>query len=103
MGFGWLLSKLVKKNKSRNPYLSGLAAENREKKGMAMFEQDLNLEATELRLGLPGTKEPEHNTCSSALISRSNKRPLPADMNEDKDSSAAKRCDQQISQPPPAK
>ncbi|CAB4285635.1 unnamed protein product [Prunus armeniaca] len=70
---------------------------------MAMFEQDLNLEATELRLGLPGTKEPEHNTCSSALISRSNKRPLPADMNEDKDSSAAKRCDQQISQPPPSK
>ncbi|PQQ05639.1 auxin-responsive protein IAA4-like [Prunus yedoensis var. nudiflora] len=68
---------------------------------MAMFEQDLNLEATELRLGLPGTKEPEHNTCSSALISRSNKRPLPTDMNEDKDSSAAKRCDQQISQPPP--
>ncbi|BBH06706.1 AUX/IAA transcriptional regulator family protein [Prunus dulcis] len=81
--------------------LVGLAAENREKKSMAMFEQDLNLEATELRLGLPGTKEPEHSTCSSALISRSNKRP--ADMNEDEDSSAAKRCDQPISQPPPSK
>lgn len=33
------------------------------------FERDLNLEATELRLGLPGTQE-----------SRSNKRSLP-DMN----------------------
>nr|UKS50768.1 Aux/IAA protein [Eriobotrya japonica] len=69
---------------------------------MAMFAQDL--EATELRLGLPGTKDSEQNTSSTTLISKSNKRPLQPDMNdEDNDSSSAKRSDQQISQPPPSK
>lgn len=39
---------------------------------MGSFENDLNLEATELRLGLPGTEESE----KSRGIRSSNKRPL---------------------------
>ncbi|KAM1052091.1 hypothetical protein ACFX19_034132 [Malus domestica] len=68
---------------------------------MAMFTQDL--EATELRLGLPGTNDSEQNTSSPTLVSKSNKRPLQSDMNEDNDSSPANRSDEQISQPPPTK
>lgn len=47
------------------------------------FERDLNLDATELRLGLPGTatKQSEKQTPNSNLA-KSNKRSLP-DMNED--------------------
>ncbi|KAE8659960.1 Auxin-induced protein 22D [Hibiscus syriacus] len=46
-----------------------------------MFEKDLNLDATELRLGLPGTLE-ESETQASTTIRISNKRALP-EMNED--------------------
>ena len=66
-----------------------------------MFAQDL--EATELRLGLPGTNDSEQNTSSPTLVSKSNKRPLQSDMNEDNDSSPANRSDEQISRPPPTK
>lgn len=45
-----------------------------------IYEKDLNLEATELRLGLPGTKKPEKQAPPS--LKTSNKRPLP-DMNEE--------------------
>lgn len=45
-----------------------------------IYEKDLNLEATELRLGLPGTKKPEKQAPPS--LKTSNKRALP-DMNED--------------------
>lgn len=39
-----------------------------------VFESDLNLKATELRLGLPGTEEKEDkNLCTHAVI-RNNKR-----------------------------
>lgn len=37
------------------------------------YENDLNLKATELRLGLPGTEENEEKALSSV---RTNKRPL---------------------------
>ncbi|KAF8401797.1 hypothetical protein HHK36_012743 [Tetracentron sinense] len=47
--------------------------------GTVTFESDLNLKATELRLGLPGTNESEKQTPPSV---RSNKRALP-DMNEE--------------------
>lgn len=43
-----------------------------------VYENDLNLKATELRLGLPGTHESEQQ----AVCVRGNKRPLP-DQNED--------------------
>lgn len=68
-----------------------------------VFEKDLNLEATELRLGLPGTKESEKQTPSTI---KSNKRVLP-DMSEEcgsKDNSNVshvKKCDQEVA--PPAK
>ncbi|KAF3959133.1 hypothetical protein CMV_016021 [Castanea mollissima] len=68
-----------------------------------VFEKDLNLEATELRLGLPGTKESEKQTPSTI---KSNKRVLP-DMSEEcgsKDNSIVshvKKCDQEVA--PPAK
>ncbi|XVF42192.1 hypothetical protein PTKIN_Ptkin01aG0340200 [Pterospermum kingtungense] len=63
------------------------------------FEKDLNLDATELRLGLPGTSEES----PEKLTLRSNKRALP-DMNDEASMSshdhnsdvapAAKKCDQ---------
>jgi len=55
---------------------------NKETKSME-FERDLNLDATELRLGLPGTatKQSEKQTPNSNLA-KSNKRSLP-DMNEE--------------------
>ncbi|KAK4596462.1 hypothetical protein RGQ29_014485 [Quercus rubra] len=67
------------------------------------FEKDLNLEATELRLGLPGTKESEKQTPSAI---KSNKRVLP-DMSEEcgyednSNVSHVKKCDQEVA--PPAK
>ncbi|OMO96338.1 hypothetical protein COLO4_15352 [Corchorus olitorius] len=68
------------------------------------FEKDLNLDATELRLGLPGTSEESEKQTSTSL--RPNKRALP-DMNEESVSSdsnvaaATKKSDQEIA--PPAK
>ncbi|XWS58350.1 hypothetical protein CRYUN_Cryun08bG0026600 [Craigia yunnanensis] len=64
------------------------------------FEKDLNLEATELRLGLPGTSDESEKQTSPTL--RNNKRAL-LDMNEESVSSdqnsnvatAAKKCDQE--------
>ncbi|XVE65916.1 hypothetical protein DITRI_Ditri08aG0038000 [Diplodiscus trichospermus] len=41
--------------------------------GSVAYENDLNLRATELRLGLPGTDEREEQTVSNV---RNNKRPL---------------------------
>ena len=72
------------------------------------FERDLNLDATELRLGLPGTatKQSEKQTPNSNLA-KSNKRSLP-DMNEDSAggsesssvSSNDKKSDEQETAPP---
>ncbi|KAH7577617.1 hypothetical protein ACOSP7_001419 [Xanthoceras sorbifolium] len=41
------------------------------------YESDLNLKATELRLGLPGRDEPEKQTTTTGVIIRSNKRASP--------------------------
>jgi len=42
---------------------------------MGSYETELNLSATELRLGLPGTDEPqEKRPCSGSVIRSSNKR-----------------------------
>ncbi|PSR92782.1 Auxin-induced protein like, partial [Actinidia chinensis var. chinensis] len=60
-----------------------------------VYEGDLNLKATELRLGLPGTDEPEKQNISSV---RNNKRASP-DMTEDggsKGDSDAKNGDREI-------
>lgn len=51
---------------------------------MAFEREDLKLEATELRLGLPGTdkdQSAEKNTTAGAI--KSNKRALLADVNEE--------------------
>ena len=59
-----------------------------------VYEGDLNLKATELRLGLPGTDEPEKQNMSSV---RNNKRASP-DMAEDggsKGDSVAKNGDRE--------
>ncbi|XWS64705.1 hypothetical protein CRYUN_Cryun05aG0026400 [Craigia yunnanensis] len=69
------------------------------------FDKDLNLDATELRLGLPGTSEESAEKLTSTSL-RSNKRALP-DMNEESMSSdhnsnveaAAKKCDQETAPP----
>ncbi|TKY62400.1 Auxin-induced protein 22E [Spatholobus suberectus] len=43
---------------------------------MGSYEAELNLKATELRLGLPGSDEPEKRSCSGSVV-RSNKRSSP--------------------------
>ncbi|XVF06317.1 hypothetical protein REPUB_Repub06bG0037000 [Reevesia pubescens] len=71
------------------------------------FEKDLNLDATELRLGLPGTSEESAaEKQTSPTLRGANKRALP-DMNEasvstDDNSNvaaAAKKCDQETAPP----
>ncbi|GFY85007.1 AUX/IAA transcriptional regulator family protein [Actinidia rufa] len=65
----------------------------------AVYEGDLNLKATELRLGLPGTDEPEKQNMSSV---RNNKRASP-DTAEDggsKGDSDAKKQAQVVGWPP---
>ena len=69
------------------------------------FEKDLNLDATELRLGQPGTSEESAEKITSPTL-RSNKRALP-DMNEESMSSdhnsivaaAAKNGDKETAPP----
>ncbi|XWS57688.1 hypothetical protein CRYUN_Cryun09bG0194700 [Craigia yunnanensis] len=69
------------------------------------FEKDLNLDATELRLGLPGTSEESAEKLTSPTF-MSNKRALP-DMNEESMSTdqnsivvaATKKCDQETAPP----
>lgn len=39
-----------------------------------VFESDLNLKATELRLGLPGTEEKEDKNLHTHVVIRNNKR-----------------------------
>ncbi|KAJ4832644.1 hypothetical protein Tsubulata_001396 [Turnera subulata] len=73
---------------------------------MALFGRDLlNLEATELRLGLPGTQDQLDKQTPPAIAAKSNKRSLP-DMNEetlvssrDNNSSDDKKSDQPAAPP----
>ncbi|KAG6700653.1 hypothetical protein I3842_08G122700 [Carya illinoinensis] len=67
------------------------------------FDKELNLEATELRLGLPGTKESEKQPTTAI---KSNKRALPnfnAESCGSKENSNAshliQKCDQEIASP----
>jgi len=62
------------------------------------YENDLHFEATELRLGLPGSNEPEKQSTSNDDV-RSNKRASP-DIPEDSGSSTNKS---NVDCPPPAK
>ncbi|KAK8478157.1 hypothetical protein V6N13_031356 [Hibiscus sabdariffa] len=57
-------------------------------------EKDLNLEATELRLGLPGTSDESAKNQTSATP-RSNKRALPEE-SMSSNATASKNCDQEI-------
>ncbi|XVF28716.1 hypothetical protein REPUB_Repub15cG0054100 [Reevesia pubescens] len=66
--------------------------------GSVAYENDLNLKATELRLGLPGTDEREEQTVSNV---RNNKRPL---QEADEECGAANgKSDPQNETAPPAK
>lgn len=49
------------------------------------YGNDLHLEATELRLGLPGSKEPENQSTSNNVV-KSNKRSSPDQLPEDSSS-----------------
>ncbi|KAI4349452.1 hypothetical protein L6164_010039 [Bauhinia variegata] len=49
---------------------------------MEKYESELNLKATELRLGLPGSDEPEKSSCTSNGV-RSNKRSSPETSEEE--------------------
>lgn len=64
------------------------------------YETDLNLKATELRLGLPGTEETQEKTLSPA-VRITNKRPLTETSSEDTVSNAKKNVETET--PPPAK
>ncbi|KAE8677035.1 Auxin-induced protein IAA4 [Hibiscus syriacus] len=57
-------------------------------------EKDLNLEATELRLGLPGTS----NESAKNTTHRSNKRALPEQPMSANIDTASKNCDQETAQ-----
>lgn len=66
-----------------------------------LYEGDLNLKATELRLGLPGTDEPEKQ---NPVTGRTNKRSSPESGDDHKGSkgdSDGKNCD--CENPPAAK
>ncbi|KAJ8764576.1 hypothetical protein K2173_006448 [Erythroxylum novogranatense] len=67
--------------------------------GAAAYENDLNLKATELRLGLPGTDGNEEQAFSTV---RNNKRPLPADENGPKGKSDAQHVDHETLPAPKA-
>lgn len=82
---------------STNPF------QRRKKKSMA-FGKDLNLEATELRLGLPGTSPDDQS--SPINRTNSNKRALPSDDQNPPESrreinSDPTKCNQE--NPPPTK
>ncbi|KAF5738888.1 auxin-induced protein 22B [Tripterygium wilfordii] len=62
---------------------------------MAQYEKDLNLKATELRLGLPGSDEPEKQLSSSV---KSNKKRVSPETSEDSSASVVNR-----DRTPPAK
>ncbi|KAJ4969029.1 hypothetical protein NE237_015730 [Protea cynaroides] len=53
------------------------------------YEGDLNLKATELRLGLPGTDESEREKPMVPVAVRNNKRPLTGSTDESKSASCA--------------
>ncbi|KAF5441903.1 hypothetical protein F2P56_018817 [Juglans regia] len=67
------------------------------------FDKELNLEATELRLGLPGTKKSEKQPTSIAI--KSNKRALPnfneesCGSKENSNASHLQKSDQEIASP----
>ncbi|EEF45187.1 auxin-responsive protein IAA4 [Ricinus communis] len=63
--------------------------------GAVAYENDLNLKATELRLGLPGTERNEEQAALSCT--RNNKRPLP----ETRDECGEKASDYTETAPPP--
>lgn len=67
-----------------------------------IYESDLNLKATELRLGLPGSDEPEKQSAPSV---RSNKRASPEISQESKSNSCVSNAgnDDERDSAPPAK
>ncbi|XP_021770258.1 auxin-induced protein 22D-like [Chenopodium quinoa] len=68
------------------------------------YENDLHLEATELRLGLPGSKEPENQSNSNNVarsIKRSSPDQLPSDSSSTNNSSVSDARNEDC--PPPSK
>lgn len=71
---------------------------------MAFEREDLNLEATELRLGLPGTEQDQSEKKTPPGV-KTNKRASPADVNEEDQSqsranSDTKKRDKETAPPP---
>ncbi|CAN1279710.1 Auxin-induced protein IAA4 [Linum perenne] len=62
------------------------------------YDSDLNLKATELRLGLPGSGEETEQKAVSGVNKGNNKRPMPADTNEETE--AKERSAQIVGWPP---
>ncbi|CAN1279711.1 Auxin-induced protein IAA4 [Linum perenne] len=58
------------------------------------YDSDLNLKATELRLGLPGSGEETEQKAVSGVNKGNNKRPMPADTNEETEAKE-RSCDVQ--------
>lgn len=58
------------------------------------FEKDLNLDVTELRLGLPGTSDESAKNQTPATLRSNNKRALPEE-SLSSSATASKNCDQE--------
>lgn len=67
----------------------------------AIYEKDLNLEATELRLGLPGLDESEKQSSASTSAKNSKKRAYSSEMDNNNSSSTGNDNEQQDSAPAP--
>ncbi|KAG4112666.1 hypothetical protein ERO13_D13G175400v2 [Gossypium hirsutum] len=65
------------------------------------FEKDLNLDATELRLGLPGTSDESAKNQTPATLRSNNKRALPEE-SMSSNATASKNCDQETAPLPKA-
>lgn len=63
----------------------------------ATYEKDLNLEATELRLGLPGIDEPEKQSSSASTSAKYSKKRTSSEM----DNSSSGKENEQDSAPAP--
>ncbi|CAN4093355.1 unnamed protein product [Withania somnifera] len=66
-----------------------------------IYEKDLNLEATELRLGLPGLDESEKQSSASTTAKNSKKRPYSSERDNNNSSSSGNDNEQQDSAPAP--
>ena len=96
----FLVYKSIEERKQRLCLYSCLDLFHKEESISSAYENDLNLKATELRLGLPGTEEKEDRTLP---IVRNNKRPLPETSDEESVSKSSTTQHVDTDATPPAK